>query len=91
MWELSANVSKDLETSDDLLKDSIKALTIEERPVTQPISKTRHLQSINLCYLHTNLFVSTVHGIICFFALSTLKEYIHICSLLKNEYKRFYT
>jgi hypothetical protein len=33
MWELGANV-RNLETSDDLLEDSAKALTIEERLVT---------------------------------------------------------
>jgi len=32
---------KDLETSDDLLEDSVKALTTEEQLVTQPISKTK--------------------------------------------------
>jgi hypothetical protein len=31
---------KDLETSDDLLEHSVKALTIEEQPVTLPISRT---------------------------------------------------
>jgi len=34
-WELGANVSKDLETSDNLLEDGVTALTIEEQAVTQ--------------------------------------------------------
>jgi hypothetical protein len=41
MWELGANVSKDLETSGDLLDDNVIALTTEEQLVTQPISKTK--------------------------------------------------